>query len=635
MRTLTIQQAADATGWSQRMLRYLEQAGLVAALRTPGGHRMYGPRQIERLQRLRDLLAERGVGITDIAFELRMRTDPGLARAVDEWFGASHRATAPVESGIYRRLASEAGAPTGGPGALASTAAEAGASSFEQFPVPVELGENVSLALTADSAGAVTDFKVADLALAPFGRKEIQLAEHEMPGLMSLRREYGAQQPLRGKKVAGSLHMTVQTAVLIETLAALGADVRWVSCNIFSTQDHAAAAVVVGPNGTPQDPAGVPVFAWKGETLEEYWWCTEQMLTWPDGTGPNSIVDDGGDATLLIHMGVEFEATGAVPQADDGDSDEYAIILDTLRRSLVDHPGKYTRMAQSIVGVTEETTTGVHRLYEFEKNGTLLFPAINVNDSVTKSKFDNKYGCRHSLIDGINRGTDVMIGGKLAVVFGYGDVGKGCVESLRGQGARVVVTEVDPICALQAAMDGLEVVTLDDVVGKADIFVTATGNKDIIMAGHMARMKHQAIVANIGHFDNEIDIAGLAKVPGVQKIEVKPQVHEWRFADGHSIIVLSEGRLVNLGNATGHPSFVMSASFANQTIAQIEIHNNRHVYSSSSKPSVHVLPKHLDEKVARLHLEAVGAKLTTLTKEQAAYIGVDVAGPYKPDHYRY
>ena len=612
MRTLTIQQAADATGWSQRMLRYLEQAGLVAALRTPGGHRTYGPRQIERLQRLRDLLAEHGIGITDIAFELRMRTDPGLARAVDEWFGAIHRATASVESGIYRRLTSE-----------------------EQFPVPVELGENVSLALTADSAGAVTDFKVADLSLAPFGRKEIQLAEHEMPGLMSLRREYGAQQPLRGKKVAGSLHMTVQTAVLIETLAALGADVRWVSCNIFSTQDHAAAAVVVGPDGTPENPTGVPVFAWKGETLEEYWWCTEQMLTWPDGTGPDSIVDDGGDATLLIHMGVEFEATGAVPQADEGDSDEYAIILDTLRRSLAEHPGKYTRMAQSIIGVTEETTTGVHRLYEFEKNGTLLFPAINVNDSVTKSKFDNKYGCRHSLIDGINRGTDVMIGGKLAVVFGYGDVGKGCVESLRGQGARVVVTEVDPICALQAAMDGLEVVTLDDVVSKADIFVTATGNKDIIMASHMSRMKHQAIVGNIGHFDNEIDMAGLAKVPGIQKIEVKPQVHEWRFADGHSIIVLSEGRLLNLGNATGHPSFVMSASFANQTIAQIEIHNNKHVYSSSSKPSVHVLPKHLDEKVARLHLEALGANLTTLTKEQAAYIGVDVSGPYKPDHYRY
>ena len=614
MRTLTIQQAADATGWSQRMLRYLEQAGLVAALRTPGGHRMYGPRQIGRLQRLRDLLAEHGIGITDIAFELRMRTDPGVARAVDEWFGAIHRATAPVESGIYRRLASEAGAP-----------------SFEQFPVPVELGENVSLALTADSAGAVTDFKVADLSLAPFGRKEIQLAEHEMPGLMSLRREYGAQQPLRGKKVAGSLHMTVQTAVLIETLAALGADVRWVSCNIFSTQDHAAAAVVVGPDGTPDNPQGVPVYAWKGETLEEYWWCTEQMLTWPDGTGPDSIVDDGGDATLLIHMGVEFEATGAVPQADEADSDEYAIILDTLRRSLAEHPGKYTRMAQSIIGVTEETTTGVHRLYEFEKNGTLLFPAINVNDSVTKSKFDNKYGCRHSLIDGINRGTDVMIGGKLAVVFGYGDVGKGCVESLRGQGARVVVTEVDPICALQAAMDGLEVVTLDDVVSKADIFVTATGNKDIIMASHMARMKHQAIVGNIGHFDNEIDMAGLGKVPGVQKIEVKPQVHEWRFADGHSIIVLSEGRLLNLGNATGHPSFVMSASFANQTIAQIEVHTKKGEYENK----VYVLPKHLDEKVARLHLEALGAKLTTLTKEQAAYIGVDVAGPYKSDLYRY
>ena len=618
MRTLTIQQAADATGWSQRMLRYLEQAGLVAALRTPGGHRMYGPRQIERLQRLRDLLAEHGIGITEIAFELRMRTDPGLARAVDEWFGAIHRATAPVESGIYRRLASEAGAL-----------------SFEQFPVPVELGENVSLALTADSAGAVTDFKVADLSLASFGRKEIQLAEHEMPGLMALRREYGAQQPLRGKKVAGSLHMTVQTAVLIETLAALGADVRWVSCNIFSTQDHAAAAVVVGPDGTPDNPQGVAVYAWKGETLEEYWWCTEQMLTWPDGTGPDSIVDDGGDATLLIHMGVEFEATGAVPQADEGDSDEYAIILDTLRRSLAAHPGKYTRMAQSIIGVTEETTTGVHRLYEFEKNGTLLFPAINVNDSVTKSKFDNKYGCRHSLIDGINRGTDVMIGGKLAVVFGYGDVGKGCVESLRGQGARVVVTEVDPICALQAAMDGLEVVSLDDVVSKADIFVTATGNKDIIMASHMGRMKHQAIVGNIGHFDNEIDMAGLAKVPGIQKIEVKPQVHEWRFADGHSIIVLSEGRLLNLGNATGHPSFVMSASFSNQTIAQIELYTNKHVYASSSKPSVYVLPKHLDEKVARLHLEALGAKLTALTKEQAAYIGVDVSGPYKPDHYRY
>jgi adenosylhomocysteinase len=618
MQTLTIQQAAEATGWSQRMLRYLEQAGLVAALRTPGGHRLYGPRQIERLQRLRDLLAEHDIGITDIAFELRMRTDPGLARAVDEWFGAVHRVAPPPGAGIYRRLAID-----------------------EQPYLPPSRpssreGENVSVTLTADSAGSVHDFKVADLSLAAFGRKEIELAEHEMPGLMSLRREYGARQPLKGKKVAGSLHMTVQTAVLIETLSSLGADVRWVSCNIFSTQDHAAAAVVVGPSGTPQNPSGVPVFAWKGETLEEYWWCTEQMLTWPDGTGPDSIVDDGGDATLLIHMGVEFEAAGAVPQPDENDSEEYAIILDTLRRSVAEQPGKFTRMAQDIIGVTEETTTGVHRLYEFEKNGTLLFPAINVNDSVTKSKFDNKYGCRHSLIDGINRGTDVMIGGKLAVVCGYGDVGKGCVESLRGQGARVVVTEIDPICALQAAMDGLGVVTLEDVIGKADIFVTATGNKDIIMADHMAQMKHQAIVGNIGHFDNEIDMAGLAKVPGIQKIEVKPQVHEWRFAESagrspHSIIVLSEGRLLNLGNATGHPSFVMSASFSNQTIAQIEVHAKKGEYEKK----VYVLPKHLDEKVARLHLEAVGAKLTTLSKEQAAYIGVDVAGPYKPEMYRY
>ncbi len=612
MQAMTIQQAAEATGWSQRMLRYLEQAGLVAALRTPGGHRLYGPRQIERLQRLRDLLAEHDIGITDIAFELRMRTDPGLARSVDEWFGAVHRAAPPPGAGIYRRLAIDE-QPYLPPSAL------------------TEQGENVSVTLKADSAGTVSDFKVADLSLAAFGRKEIELAEHEMPGLMSLRREYGAQQPLKGKKVAGSLHMTVQTAVLIETLAALGADVRWVSCNIFSTQDHAAAAVVVGPTGTPENPTGVPVFAWKGETLEEYWWCTEQMLSWPDGSGPDSIVDDGGDATLLIHMGVEFEAAGAVPQADENDSEEYTIILDTLRRSVAEKPGKFTRMAQDIIGVTEETTTGVHRLYEFEKNGTLLFPAINVNDSVTKSKFDNKYGCRHSLIDGINRGTDVMIGGKLAVVCGYGDVGKGCVESLRGQGARVVVTEIDPICALQAAMDGLEVVTLDEVVGKADIFVTATGNKDIIMADHMAQMKHQAIVGNIGHFDNEIDMAGLAKMPGVQKIEVKPQVHEWRFADGHSIIVLSEGRLLNLGNATGHPSFVMSASFSNQTIAQIEVHTKKGEYEKK----VYVLPKHLDEKVARLHLEAVGAKLTTLSKDQAEYIGVDVAGPYKPEAYRY
>ena len=605
MPRLTIQQAADLTGWSQRMLRYLEQAGLVAALRTPGGHRLYGPRQIERLQRLRQLLDQHDLGITDIAFELRMRTDAQLARAVDEWFGPLHRTTPPPTADLYRNLAT-----------------------YEQ---PYPKGESVSVTLTPDSAGSVHDFKVADLSLAEFGRKEIQLAEHEMPGLMSLRREYSPQQPLKGRKIAGSLHMTVQTAVLIETLVALGADVRWVSCNIFSTQDHAAAAAVVGPIGTPDNPQGVAVYAWKGESLEEYWWCTEQMLTWPDGTGPDSIVDDGGDATLLIHMGVEFEAAGAVPQPDDNDSAEYKIILDTLRRSVETRPGHYTRMAQSIIGVTEETTTGVHRLYEFEKNGTLLFSAINVNDSVTKSKFDNKYGCRHSLIDGINRGTDVMIGGKLAVVCGYGDVGKGCVESLRGQGARMVVTEIDPICALQAAMDGIEVVTLEDVVDRADIFVTATGNKDIIMADHMTRMKHQAIVGNIGHFDNEIDMAGLAKVPGVRRVNVKPQVDEWIFADGHAIIVLSEGRLLNLGNATGHPSFVMSASFSNQTIAQIELHTKQGSYDKQ----VYVLPKHLDEKVARLHLGAVGAKLTTLTKEQADYIGVDVAGPYKAEHYRY
>jgi adenosylhomocysteinase len=496
---------------------------------------------------------------------------------------------------------------------------------------PTEMGESMSVTLTPDSAGAVHDFKVADLSLYEFGRKEIQLAEHEMPGLMALRKEYGPQQPLKGRKIAGSLHMTVQTAVLIETLVALGADVRWVSCNIFSTQDHAAAAAVVGPNGTAENPQGVAVYAWKGETLEEYWWCTERMLSWPDGTGPDSIVDDGGDATLLVHMGVEFEAAGVVPQPDADDSHEYSVILDVLRRSVAEQPGNYTRMAQGIIGVTEETTTGVHRLYEFARAGTLLFPAINVNDSVTKSKFDNKYGCRHSLIDGINRGTDVMIAGKLAVICGYGDVGKGCVESLRGQGARVVVTEIDPICALQAAMDGLEVVTLDDVVGKADIFVTATGNKDIILAEHMSAMKHQAIVGNIGHFDNEIDMAGLAKIPGIRKTEVKPQVHEWRFPDGHMIIVLSEGRLLNLGNATGHPSFVMSSSFSNQTIAQIELHTKKGQYDKQ----VYVLPKHLDEKVARLHLDAVGAKLTTLTKAQAEYIGVDVAGPYKSEQYRY
>jgi len=475
------------------------------------------------------------------------------------------------------------------------------------------------------------DFKVADLSLAEFGRKEIQLAEHEMPGLMAIRREFAAAQPLRGARIMGSLHMTIQTAVLIETLTALGAEVRWVSCNIFSTQDHAAAAVVVGPDGTPDDPRGVPVFAWKGETLEEYWWCTERALTWPGHGGPNMILDDGGDATLLVHKGVEYEKAGAVPDPAQAESEEFRVFLTLLQRSLAEDPQKWTRIAAGIKGVTEETTTGVHRLYEMEQKGTLLFPAINVNDSVTKSKFDNLYGCRHSLIDGINRATDVMIGGKVAVVCGFGDVGKGCAESLRGQGARVIVTEIDPICALQAAMQGYEVKTLEDVVEIGDIFITATGNRDIITADHMARMKHQAIVGNIGHFDNEIDIAGLARVPGIRKVNIKPQVDEWVFPDGHAIIMLSEGRLLNLGNATGHPSFVMSNSFTNQTIAQIELFTRTEQYDRR----VYVLPKHLDEKVARLHLDALGVRLTRLTPEQAAYIGVPVEGPYKPDHYRY
>jgi len=475
------------------------------------------------------------------------------------------------------------------------------------------------------------DFKVADLSLAAFGRKEIELAEHEMPGLMSLRAEFGPSQPLRGARIAGSLHMTIQTAVLIETLTALGARVRWASCNIFSTQDHAAAAIVVGKDGTAESPRGVPVYAWKGESLEDYWWCTEQVLLWPEGDGPNMILDDGGDATLLVHKGAEFEKLGAVPAADTADSEEYAVILTVLARSLREDDRRWTRVAAAIKGVTEETTTGVHRLYEMQQSGTLLFPAINVNDSVTKSKFDNKYGCRHSLIDGINRATDVLIGGKVAVVFGYGDVGKGCAESLRGQGARVIVTEVDPICALQAAMDGYQVATIDDVVKYADIFVTATGCFSVITHEHMAQMKHQAIVGNIGHFDNEIDMAGLQRRGDVQKINIKPQVDEWRFADGHSIIVLSEGRLLNLGNATGHPSFVMSNSFSNQTIAQIELFARTEEYPVG----VYVLPKHLDEKVARLHLGALGVKLTELTKEQAAYLGVPVEGPYKADHYRY
>ncbi|MFE3447339.1 adenosylhomocysteinase [Nonomuraea sp. NPDC059194] len=474
------------------------------------------------------------------------------------------------------------------------------------------------------------DFKVADLSLADFGRKEIRLAEHEMPGLMAVRKEYAASQPLRGAKIMGSLHMTIQTAVLIETLVALGAEVRWVSCNIFSTQDHAAAAVAVGPNGTVDNPQGVPVFAWKGETLEEYWWCTEQALTWPGGEGPNMILDDGGDATLLVHKGAEYEKAGAVPAATADDPEEWHVIIDLLTRT-VGEDRQWTKIAEQIKGVTEETTTGVHRLYEMFKSGSLLFPAINVNDSVTKSKFDNKYGCRHSVIDGLNRATDVLIGGKVAVVCGYGDVGKGCADALRGQGARVIVTEIDPICALQAAMDGFQVTTLEEVVGIADIFVTTTGNFDIITADHMAKMKHQAIVSNIGHFDNEIDMAGLAKTPGIVRNTIKPQVDEWIFEDGHSILVLAEGRLMNLGCATGHPSFVMSNSFTNQVIAQIELFTKTEEYPIG----VYTLPKHLDEKVARLHLDALGVKLTTLTKAQAEYIGVDVEGPYKPEHYRY
>ncbi|MGI8801458.1 MAG: adenosylhomocysteinase [Solirubrobacteraceae bacterium] len=476
-----------------------------------------------------------------------------------------------------------------------------------------------------------TDYKVADLSLHVFGRKEIDLAEHEMPGLMSTRREFASAQPLDGARITGSLHMTIQTAVLIETLTALGAEVRWCSCNIFSTQDHAAAAVVVGPGGTPEDPRGVPVYAWKGESLEEYWWCSEQAVRWPDGGGPNMILDDGGDVTMLVHKGAEYEQAGAVPDPAEAESEEFTVFLTLLQRSLEEDAQRYTKIAAEVKGVTEETTTGVHRLYQMQEAGTLMFPAINVNDSVTKSKFDNLYGCRHSLIDGLNRATDVMIGGKVGIVCGFGDVGKGCAESLRGQGARVIITEIDPICALQAAMQGYQVTTLEDVIETADIFITTTGNVNIITAGQMGRMKHQAIVANIGHFDNELDMAGLAAVPGINRVTVKPQVDEWQFPDGHSIIVLSEGRLMNLGNATGHPSFVMSNSFTNQTIAQIELWTKNGEYERQ----VYVLPKLLDEKVARLHLAALGVKLTELRPEQAAYIGVPVDGPYKPDHYRY
>lgn len=483
----------------------------------------------------------------------------------------------------------------------------------------------------AEEAGRVP-FKVADLSLAEWGRKEIELAEQEMPGLMALREEYRGQKPLAGAKIAGSLHMTVQTAVLIETLVELGADVRWASCNIFSTQDHAAAAVVVGRTGTPDEPRGVPVFAWKGETLEEYWWCTEQALLWPDGSGPTLIVDDGGDATLLVHKGLEFERAGRVPDFDpEHDPEEWGVVLELLRRIQREDFGRWERIAAGIRGVSEETTTGVMRLYEMEKNGTLLFPAINVNDSVTKSKFDNIYGCRHSVIDGLNRATDVMLAGKVAVVCGYGEVGKGCAQALRGQGARVIVTEIDPICALQAAMEGYEVKTLEDVVEFADIFITATGNCDVITVEHMARMKDKAIIGNIGHFDNEIDMAGLKKVPGIKRTNIKPQYDMWTFPDGHSVLILAEGRLLNLGCATGHPSFVMSASFTNQVLAQIELHQNAEKYERK----VYVLPKKLDEKVARLHLDKLGVKLTKLTPKQAAYIGVSVEGPYKPEHYRY
>jgi adenosylhomocysteinase len=486
----------------------------------------------------------------------------------------------------------------------------------------------------ARKAGRVA-YKVKDLSLAEFGRKEIRLAEQEMPGLMALRARYADARPLAGVKIMGSLHMTVQTAVLIETLVDLGADVRWVSCNIFSTQDHAAAAVVVGrpeTGGTPEKPAGTPVFAWKGETLEEYWWCTSEALMWPDGSGPTQIVDDGGDATLLVHKGAEFEKAGRVPAFDpEKDPEEWGVILELLRREFSENPTRWSRVASDIRGVSEETTTGVHRLYQMMDAGTLLFPAINDNDSVTKGKFDNIYGCRHSLVDGLNRATDVMLGGKVAVVCGFGEVGKGCAQSLRGQGCRVIVTEIDPICALQAAMEGFEVNTVDTVVERADIFITATGNVNIITADHMARMRDKAIVGNIGHFDNEIDMAGLKKVNGIQRINIKPQYDEWRFPDGHSVMVLAEGRLLNLGCATGHPSFVMSASFTNQVMAQLELHQHNESYQKK----VYILPKHLDEEVARLHLPHLGVKLTKLRAEQAEYIGVPVEGPYKPDHYRY
>ena len=494
----------------------------------------------------------------------------------------------------------------------------------------------MATAVKSNPAGSTTTerpaFQVKDLGLAEWGRKEILLAEHEMPGLMALRAEYKGKRPLTGAKIMGSLHMTVQTAVLIETLVDLGADVRWVSCNIFSTQDHAAAAVAVGPTGTVEQPAGIPVFAWKGESLEEYWWCTEQALYWPDGSGPNLLLDDGGDATLLLHRGAEFEKAGAVPGFDaDNEPEEWGVILDLLRAEQQKRPGRWTKVLAAVRGVSEETTTGVHRLYEMQKAGTLAFPAINVNDAVTKSKFDNLYGCRHSIVDGLNRATDVMLAGKIVVICGYGDVGKGCAQALKGQGARVIVTEIDPICALQAALEGYQVTTLDEMIEQADIVITATGNKNIMTVELMARMKDKAIIGNIGHFDNEIDMAGLKRAEGARRVEVKPQYDQWHLANGRSILILAEGRLLNLGCATGHPSFVMSASFTNQVMAQIELHLNAEKYEKK----VYTLPKHLDEKVARLHLAKLGVKLTQLNKEQAEYIGVPLDGPYKPDHYRY
>ena len=601
---LTINEAAETTGWSPRMLRYIESAGLIDLPRTPSGYRLFGPGELQRLRTLRELLARFDCALSDVAFARRLAADPDLRASLDTWFEERPQRPEGVDTSDWLHWEQE---------------------KHERLlaldpPSTPTNGERCRMTVT--ETATKQDYKVADISLADFGRKEITLAEHEMPGLMAMREEFGESKPLAGARIMGSLHMTVQTAVLIETLVALGAEVRWVSCNIFSTQDHAAAAIAA---------AGIPVFAWKGETLEEYWWCTEQALNWPGADGPNMILDDGGDATMLVHKGTEYEKAGAVPDPAGAESEEFRVFLSLLQRTLGEDPQRWTRIGEGIQGVTEETTTGVHRLYEMFQQGTLLFPAINVNDSVTKSKFDNLYGCRHSLIDGINRATDVMIAGKSALILGYGDVGKGCAQSLRGQGARVLVSEIDPICALQACMDGYQVVRLDDVVGEIDIFVTATGNRDIITAAHMAAMKHQAIVGNIGHFDNEIDIAGLEKTGGIERINIKPQVDEWRFTDGHSIIVLSEGRLLNLGNATGHPSFVMSNSFTNQVIAQIELFTKQDEYDTQ----VYVLPKHLDEKVARLHLGSLGARLTELSPEQAAYIGVPVEGPYKSEHYRY